>query len=234
MSHESLILCPKCGVKLRLRPDFQGKERRCPRCQYSFPAQPADAMPGTPAQATDQPERQRGSAEGQASVEKKRRRIKKRKRVAKARAPGAWVWWWGSLTLAVALVGVGIVSMYQNGYPKFAVAIAARLTVGLPIGAVIFAVSMFISNYFGVDIELANFGTLIPKALWIVLVANLVALISCFGGLAALAVFYIGAIALFKLDVWEARFLVLINWGLNWVAWVFVVTAIVSVVTKAQ
>jgi hypothetical protein len=207
MTEPVTIGCPACGAKLNLPPEARGRTVRCPKCKQSFqaPAAPAAApkevsiyewqAPPEPAAAPDP------------SPERTNRRSY------------AWAWWWGSLFAVSGLVAAGLFGMYVNGYRFTTYYCLIRLAIGLPISTVVFAMSMFVSNWFGAGIELADFGTLIPKALLLVLLANLAGLVLCVGWLVTLGVWFIGAMLFFRLEAWETRFLVAVNWVLGTAMW---------------
>jgi hypothetical protein len=134
--------------------------------------------------------------------------------------------------MAVALVVAGLIAMDRSGYHITARLCAIQLVSSLPFSVFIFALSMVVANMWGTGLELANFSVLIPKALLLILFADLCGPVPCFGGLMALAVWFIGAIVFFHMEAWEARFLVLINWALNWGVWMFVVGTITKLAEK--
>jgi hypothetical protein len=145
--------------------------------------------------------------------------------------PG-WAVWWGSLVVVSALVAAAFVAMYMNGYRLLTLYCVIWLAFDLPISTIVFTASLFVSNWFGAGIELVNFGTLIPKALLLVLLAGLVGLLPCVGGLVALGVWFIGAMLFFKLEAWETRFLVGFNWVLGWATWLLLIRVLAALVTK--
>ena len=133
----------------------------------------------------------------------------------------------------IFLTAAADITLFTAGYRLTAIYCALRLTFALPISTIVFSISMVISNAFGAGVELAEFSTLIPKVLLLVLLANLAGLVSFVGWLMALVVFFIGSMIFFELEAWETRFLVIINWGLNWVAWIFLIGILISLVTPA-
>jgi hypothetical protein len=50
----------------------------------------------------------------------------------------------------------------------------------------------------------------------------------------ALAIWFIGAMLFFKLEVWETRVLVAMNWVFGWILWLFVIGAIISAMTPKE
>jgi hypothetical protein len=186
---------------------------------------PAQAPPALP-----QPEPPASSVVPEpSSLGTPRKKKKKKKKRGGGRVP-SWVWWWGSLTAVVVLTVVGLVSMAMSGYRLLALYCTVSLLFALPFSTVVFAASLFVSNWFGAGIELVEFGTLIPKALLLILLASLVGLMPC-GGLIALGVWFIGSMLFFQLEAWETRFLVGFNWALGWVFWLFGLRLVGSVLT---
>src|SRR5262249_22259206 len=121
---------------------------------------------------------------------------------------------------------------YLNDYRLLASYCVIQLIFALPISAVVFAMSMVVSNLLGTGIELANFGALIPKALILVLLANLVGLMPCVGAMMAVGIWFIGAMVFFGLEAWETRFLVVFNWALGCVMWLWLIRALAALVAK--
>ena len=80
----------------------------------------------------------------------------------------------------------------------------------------ILVVSMIIASSIGGGIEFGEVHIVIPKALGLLFVANLVGLIPFVGWFLALIVWVGGLMSLFRLDFHETRILVAVNWVLNW------------------
>jgi hypothetical protein len=95
--------------------------------------------------------------------------------------------------------------------------VAVYLAVSIPVSAVILIVSMIISSGLGGGIEFGEAHVVIPKALGLLFVVNLIGLLP-FGIFLAFPVWAVGLMVLFKLDFWETRVLIGVNWGLNVVA----------------
>jgi hypothetical protein len=166
----------------------------------------------------------------------RRRKRKKRRRVevqSGARIP-RWVWWWGSLAAAVVLTIAGFYGAAEAGYPITATFFAIRLAFAVPISIITFTVSLFVSNWFGAGTDLVEFGSLIPKSLLLVLLASLVGLMPCVGLLVGLGVWLIGAVIFFKLEAWEARFLVGVNFVLGVAMWVLLIPWLLALVKPPQ
>jgi hypothetical protein len=74
---------------------------------------------------------------------------------------------------------------------------------------------MIISSSIGGGIEFGEVHIVIPKALGLIFIVNLVSLIPFVGWFIALLVWVGGLMSLFNLEIWEARILIVVNWGLN-------------------
>jgi hypothetical protein len=227
--------------------EARGRSVRCPHCKQRFqaPAAEAEASNEAPKQvsiygwsADSLQAAASAASSAEAAAPERRKKKKKRPEVdiaegeqAKAGVP-AWVWWWASLFVVGALVAAGFAGMYLSGYPKLTLFWLIQLAITLPIATVVFAASMFLSNWFGAGIELANFSTLIPKALLLVLLATLPGLIFCVGWLVSLGVWFIGAMIIFKLEAWETRFLVAVNWVLGTGMWLLLLRILMAAAAK--
>src|SRR5262249_25277272 len=150
-----------------------GRRFKCAKCGkiLALPnGVPAPSLPSekpNPEQAVTKVEPE-PEQKGPPTESKRRRRKRKKKKLAEertaSRIPG-WVWWWGSLATMMLLTISALYGMAESGYPKLAFLCVIRLALALPISTITFAVSLFVSNWFGAGIDLVEFGTLIPKAL---------------------------------------------------------------------
>jgi len=102
---------------------------------------------------------------------------------------------------------------------------AAILLVRLPISTVIFFVAMVLSNLIAEAVDIGEIHVAIIKAFGLLLVVNLVSLLP-FGNWAALVVWLVGLMVVFRLDFWEARILIVFNWGLNFAVNLFLMAAL--------
>ena len=98
---------------------------------------------------------------------------------------------------------------------------------GILAGTVILIISMIISSAIHGGIEFGEVHIVIPKALGLLLVVNLISLLPG-GWLFALGIWFLGLMYLFRLDVWEARVLIFINWGLNVAVRLFLLGVLLS------
>jgi hypothetical protein len=243
-----LISCNECGSQLKLPDTFAGRRGRCPRCASVFDlATAAEAAPAprralAPRTAvTDQAPRPPAAAEdrrpdaAQATEEAPRRKKKKRKKKEMESGVPTWVWWLlGGSGAAVCMLAFFIVMFLTMRTEALAYFII--LLVLLPISTVIFIVSMFISSAVGGGIDFGDARVAIPKAIALIMIVNTVGLTcgvaSGFGGfLMTGPVWLFGLMGLFRLDLWEARLVVAINWGLNCVARMILVSVVVTLLT---
>jgi hypothetical protein len=231
------ISCEACRTPLKVSEQLAGRRVKCPTCGDpitvtvgSLPADTDDRPPrlrergeGIPLRPDpdDRPRREaegittgpRRDEAGEARLEKPRRR-RRRKRDVTPSIP-AWVWWLGS----TAVIVLGALSLVVAGALFGAVGnkvlfITIYLAVSIPVSAIILVVSMIISSGLGGGIEFGEVHVVIPKALGLLFVVNLIGLLP-FGIFLAFPVWAIGLMVLFKLDLWETRVLITVNWGLN-------------------
>jgi hypothetical protein len=243
-----LISCKECGSQLKLPDTFAGRRGRCPRCASVFDLATAAAAAPAPRRAvaprtavTDEAPRGPVAAEdwqpeaAQGTELAPRRKKKKRKKKEADSGVPVWVWWLlggaGGAVCMLAFFIVMFLTMRAEALIYFIV-----LLVLLPISTVIFIVSMFISSAVGGGIDFGDARVAIPKAIALIMVVNTVGLTcglaSGFGGfLMTGPVWLFGLMGLYRLDLWEARLVVAINWGLNCVARIALLTVVASLFT---
>jgi hypothetical protein len=83
--------------------------------------------------------------------------------------------------------------------------------------AVIWVVSLVAYSKFGGELDFGDLGVFALKSAGLVAVATAVMLFVPFGGFIALAVWWLGLVVLFGMEVWEAKVLVAIIWALSFV-----------------
>jgi hypothetical protein len=86
--------------------------------------------------------------------------------------------------------------------------------IGLPISIIILIGSMLLTSKFMGGVEFGTLGEVVVRGGILLIVINLVCLIP-YGIWLALPVWWFGLMILFRIDFWEARTLVVINWLLN-------------------
>jgi hypothetical protein len=78
----------------------------------------------------------------------------------------------------------------------------------------ILLVAMVITSKLGGGIDFGNVGMVILKSLPVLAIAHALWMIP-FGFVLALIAMMIGFMIVFRMDLWEARMLVVVNWALN-------------------
>jgi hypothetical protein len=236
-----LINCKECGSQLKLPDVFAGRRGRCPRCASVFDIAPAAgaepaprraAAPRTavteraPSRAAAVDDRQPEAEEG--TEEAPRRKKKKRKKQQQPSGVPTWVWWLiaGS---GAALCMLTFFIVILLGMKTEALAYVLMIVILLPISTVILIISMFISSAVAGGIDFGDARVAIPKAAALLLIVNSIGLFCGFAGsILTFPVWLFGLMSLFRLDLWEARVLVAINWGLNFLARMAVTSVILS------
>lgn len=161
-------------------------------------------------------------------IPKKKKKKKKLKTKESERLP-LWMWIAGGLGALVTTGGLvfGLIMMMRvgtrDGDP---IDWAQQLTVfaiSVPITLVILVASMFISSALGGGINFGDAKTAIIGSLFLVFLVNLVRMIPIIGPYLTLLVWLVGFMTIFGLDPWEARFLLVINWILNFALGMFII-----------
>jgi hypothetical protein len=142
-----------------------------------------------------------------------------------------WVQWLAGLMIFVAEAIVAGAIVVRAGYAAELFVFGIAVAVMVPISTAILIASMFISSYITGGIDFGDARTTIPKAMMLILVANLIGMVP-FGQFVALPVWVLGLMWLFDLDFWETRLLVAVNWALNWGAKIVVILVVVSALHK--
>jgi hypothetical protein len=141
---------------------------------------------------------------------------KKKRRPAEASGAGVprWVWWAGATVILVLGTAIGVVLAIQAGHGEVVALCGIELAIMVPISTVILIVSMILSSLLAGGIDFGEVHIVIPKAIFLLLVINLVMLVP-FGAFLVFPIWLVGLLMLFSLDLWECRFLIAINWILN-------------------
>jgi hypothetical protein len=235
------IACDACGSRLKVPDHLAGRKVKCPKCGAAVAApetgitagpshegvaeRPLPAKRPAPEERPEPEER-----EADRDEERPRRRKKKRRR---QKAGGfevpSWVWYvGGTVAFFVAAVGA-LVFAAVAGKSTQVIAFGVFFLIMLPISAVILIVSMVASSAIAGGIEFGEVHVVVPKAIALLVVVNLVSVLP-FGFFLALPIWIVGLMALFKLDFWEARILFAVNWVLNTVVRLFLLAAVLSIV----
>lgn len=239
------VACESCASRLNVPDNLAGRKVKCPKCgkpvlvantavTAAAPANPPrPARPQPPRKKSEpedriQKEPDRGSEdETVEEVRPKRKKKRKRRREPEGFSVPSWVWWLGGVAAVFLLAFIAMIAAWVGGAKKEVLAYGLALIIMLPISTVILIVSMILSSAIAGGIEFGEVHIVIPKALILLLVVNLISLIP-FGGYIALLFWLFGLMMLFKLDLWEARFLVAINWALNLGVRIFIIAAVLS------
>jgi hypothetical protein len=241
------IECPACQSPLKVPDRLVGRKVKCPGCggpvlAAEEPVAVDDRVTAAPRRpAAEEPPRRKaprqkvttapapapaGGLESEEAEEPRPRRKKRRRRKQEsAGGVPTWVWWVGGAFAAVAAtVALFLVGILTGGIKLNAIFILVYLAVMLPVSTVILIISMFVSSWLGGGIEFGEAHVVIPKAFFLLLVINLVGLLTGSSGVGSMGyavtfpIWLIGLMKLFDLDLWETRFLMAINWVLNFLA----------------
>lgn len=239
------IACESCASRLNVPDSLAGRKVKCPKCGKPILAvntavTPASAIQKPPPRGKSlekksAPEQRiqtepDNRAEIEPNEEEPRPRRKKKKRRPKARQGlevPSWIWWVGGVVGFFVVAFFAIVLAAVTGAKAEVVGYGLALLILLPISTVILILSMVLSSALAGGIEFGEIHIVIPKALVLLLIVNLISLLPL-GGILALPVWVFGLMLLFKLDFWEARILIVINWGLNFAVRFFLLAAILS------
>lgn len=237
--------CPGCGKTIGI-PAAQPQAAATgppkpnpPEDQYAFagdqPGTPAQT-PGRPVEAGDDRPRRRPQAEGERDRPRKKQR---RKRRGAAGERAAWVWWAAALGgyLVVAFV-IALLTAWA-GHEELVIIYAILMAIMIPVSTVILIFSMIISSALAGGISFGEVHVVILKSVLLLLIVNTIALLPFDGHVAwallsgmTLIVWLVGLMYFFDLDFREARFLIGINWLLNFLLKWFVVAAILSALAQ--
>jgi hypothetical protein len=168
-------------------------------------------------------------AENVDTVEEDKPKKKKKKKKFDAKAETSipkWMWVAGGLGAALATGGVifGIILAMRMNTPDgddidWQSTILVFL-ISIPIKLVVLIVSMVLSSALGGGINFGDAKTAIIGAIFLIVIVNFVEMIPGFGIYLTLLVWLVGFMTIFGLDPWEARFLLFINWLINYfIAW---------------
>lgn len=244
----NLVSCPACGSRLSLGQLPHPAYVKCRRCggKVATGAAPAAAAPPPP------PELQRRLAPApalppptvviaeeipDAELAPPRRRKKKRRRYHDEDQPAgkpAWFWLLMVGSGLVTLIGMGIGLYFILTSEKgFDIALfGLEMAICVPISVVIFIASIFISNALGIGIDLGAAHTAIIKAAVLLLTVNIVDRVPLpYSSLwLTLPTWIIGLMLLFQMDMWEARFIVVINWCIMFVIKLFLLGIFIAAI----
>jgi hypothetical protein len=164
----------------------------------------------------------------------KRKKRRKKKRPPKQIAGMSPTVWWGVGFAACFVLAVGgIIFAVQGEYVEDLTMVGIQLAISLPISLVILVISMVVSSHIAGGIDFGEVHTAIIKAVALLTLINLVNIIP--GGIYfSFLIWLFGLMYLFNLDLWEGRFVVFINWTMNYLARLFLVAAILNAINHGH
>jgi predicted Zn finger-like uncharacterized protein len=178
------------------------------------------------------------SDEAPAEKPKKKKRKKKRRRPHddESESP-AWPWlvFGGSAAfLLLSFLFLLTVLLDWDNPVKF---VAAYLLIGIPVSTVIFFFAMFLSSVLVGAVEIGEIHVAVVKAFGLMVIVELVSLLPL--GIYAsyclsFVVSVIGLVLLFRLDIWEARIIVGINFILNLCLYLALMGVLHTIMTHAE
>jgi hypothetical protein len=155
---------------------------------------------------------------------------KKKKKAAKSRDPvdvPGWVWWTAGVGGAFALSVITAVVAVATGHTVQLLGYGITLAIMLPISTIILIISMVISSQLAGGIDFGEVSTAIAKAILLLFAVNVISLVP-YGIFFSIPIWLFGLMYLFNLDFWETRFLLFINWVLNYAARFAIVAMLIS------
>jgi hypothetical protein len=192
---------------------------------------PAPSPPPKP-KPKSKPSKETEVAAASETVEEDRPKKKKKKKKLDAKMETnipTWMWVAGGLGALLATSGIvfGIILAMRMNTPDGDDIDWQRTMlaffVSIPIKLVVLIISMYLSSALGGGINFGDAKTAIIGAIFLIFIVNLVELIPKVGIYITLVVWLIGFMTIFSLDPWEARFLLFINWLINYfIFWAFI------------
>lgn len=143
-------------------------------------------------------------------------------------------WVWGLIFCGFGVFGsgiaIGIIAL--QGYPLVALGMAAALGIAVPFGLVVLTISIFLSSMIGVGVNFGDIRATIPKSIGLVFVVTMISFIPFVGWIIAIPIWWLGLMFIFDLEMWETRVVFIINWGVNIVLKILILTMIVAAISK--
>lgn len=251
------IVCPSCSGKLKVPDQFAGRKVKCPKCGGAVPTD--DVAPVSEAivesakvgKQTIRPQRravqeaiqpaddgfklqESDSPPDEEPVEQPKKKKKKKKR--KERPSGGlpvWAIWLAVLGGFMMLASIAAAWAIHAGHGLLVLEWGVYLVVMLPVSTVILIISMIISSQLAGGIDFGDVREVIPKAVGLLLLVNVIGLIP-YGGWVTFPIWLFGLMFLFHLDLWESRLLITINWLLNFWAGILVWMIVVAILVSAD
>jgi predicted Zn finger-like uncharacterized protein len=243
------IACPSCSSWLNVGPHMRGKRVQCPKCKNIFqtPEQskepetsyhvtatvPDDPRVVAPVETLDVlpptvPKRRKSEEFMDELADNMPARSSSRSQRDRSQPPNAsWMWW---------VFGVGGIVVVELGLLGLAIFLESDrlrtytvyLVLTLPISTGVLIAATYLSSIWFGSLEIGEIQVATVKAFILVAIVSVVSLIPYGGFLFSLFIWYIGIKMLFRLEVWETRALVGINWLLTVGLRVLLMTALAS------
>jgi hypothetical protein len=240
------LKCPKCGVAVAVpttavtaapdpapppkpknpTPRPKPKEPQ-PRSKPRAPAEAVTERKRPPAEEAPEPEPEERDQDEDRPRRKKRRRRKKR---APSGTP-VWVWWLVSGGVVAAIMAIVFIRMAVVGVPPEFFILGIGFSIMMVISTAILIASMFISSAIVGGMEFGEIHVVIPKAIALLFVVNMISMFGCIGWLLMIPVWVVGCMIVFRLELWEARVLVGVNIVLNLLAQFMLIGALAHLAT---
>jgi hypothetical protein len=242
------VACASCGSRLKAPDALAGKKVKCPKCGTAVavpdaalteapapaprPKPPPDAVTEKPTGKKPPPREEPAPEPDEAGPapdeerEDRPRRKKRRRRKRRRSGTPAWVWWvaaGGGSVVGLLVTGVALIAFV--GFEPLLLVFVIAFAIQLVLSTLIFILSMFISSAIVGGMEFGEIHTVIPKAMALLIVVNIIAFVP-FGWIPSLIVMAVGCVVVFQLEMWEARVLVGVNVVLNVLVWYLVIPGI--------
>lgn len=185
-----------------------------------------------------EPEMEPVSQAAEESAEEERPRVEERPKKKKRRkkpkeANNTWMYWAGGVGVGLIAAIIAMIAIANSGHKEQVIAYAVGLAIMVPISTVILIISMFVASALGGGIDFGPAGPAIIKTICLLVAVNLVGMVP-FGSILVFPIWLLGLMYLFDLDLWECRFLIFINWFLNWIAKIFLFALILSLIMHGK
>ncbi len=247
------VECRECGRQINAPDKLAGRKAKCPQCQtiLTIPAaEPVDAIAPAPKgrtlpkrrpaepeeritskpQPREEPEPEDEEVVAARSAKKPKRKKKRRpeSRRSQQGSMPPWALWLIVLGAFLLVAGSIAVGAAIKGHAAEVLVYSVILAVMVPISTVILIISMFISSWLGGGIDFGDARVVIPKAVGLLLLVNMIGMLPM-GSYIAAPFWLFGLMFLFGLDLWETRILMVVNWALNFGAKIVVFAMIFAI-----
>jgi hypothetical protein len=240
--------CPSCGKTVGIpaagppAAPAPPPKPRPPQDQYALTSDQQESprrIPQSRLHGSEDDDRSRPRKSVKGEVADRPRKKRRRKRPAASREGMAeWVPWAAALGAYLLVTLVAALLIAWAGPKELVIIYAIMLAVMIPVSTVILIVSMIISSALAGGISFGEVHVVILKSVLLLLIVNTIGLLPFDGTVASvllgggtLVVWLVGLMYFFDLDFWEARFLIFINWVLNFlVKWLLVAIIISALV----